>query len=143
MSEDLVISPTRVVPGSALRIKTARASGPGGQHVNRTESKVQLTFDPNAVSWLDSEVRERLYRLAGQCVNERGSILIVNQQSRDQARNLERARAKLTAWITRALIAPKDRISTRPTRASKERRLRDKQRRAAAKLNRARVRTEE
>jgi ribosome-associated protein len=139
MPEDIVIPPNRVVPGSALRVKTARASGPGGQHVNRTESKIQLSFDPTAVPWLKPAARQRLYRLAGQCVNEEGRIQIVNQQSRDQARNLEKAREKLTIWIERALVEPKDRRATRPTRASKERRLRDKQHRAAAKLNRSRV----
>lgn len=139
MADDLTISRARVIPATALRVRTARSSGPGGQHVNRTESKVQLTFNPHAVAWLDQETRDRLYQLAGQCVDHQGQIQIVSQQYRDQPRNLEYAREKLARWVLKALVRPKKRSATRPTRASKERRLEGKKRRAVTKLARARV----
>jgi ribosome-associated protein len=142
MADDLTISRTRVIPAAALKIKTARACGPGGQHVNRTESKIQLTFDPFAVTWIDDEVRDRLYQLAGQSVDSYGHIQIVSQQHRDQPRNLESAREKLADWVLKALVRPKKRRATRPTRASQERRLADKKRRAATKSGRTHVRDE-
>ena len=139
MAEDLTIKPGRVIPASAMRVKRARASGPGGQYVNRTESKVQLRFNPAAVSWIDESVKERLYALAGQSVDSRGNIWITSQEQRDQQRNLVRAREKLAALVRRSLVRPKRRIATKPSRASKERRLEEKRRRADTKSRRTRV----
>ncbi len=139
MVDDLTIKRGRVIPASAIRVKRARASGPGGQYVNRTESKVQLCFNPEAVSWIDQEAKKRLYALAGQSVDSRGNVLITCQEQRDQQRNLVRAREKLAALIRRALVRPKRRIATKPSRASKERRLEEKRRRADTKSKRARV----
>lgn len=142
MAADLSIARGRVIPAAAIGVKTARASGPGGQHVNRTETKVQLTFDPTAVTWLDEETKRRLYRIAGQSVDNEGKILVVSQESRDQPQNLERAREKLSAWVLRALVRPKKRVATKPTRGSKERRLEGKKRRADTKAARGRVHDE-
>jgi ribosome-associated protein len=139
MADDLTIKRGRVIPASAIRVKRARASGPGGQYVNRTESKVQLYFNPDAVSWIDAEVKKRLYALAGQSVDSRGNVLITSQEQRDQQRNLVRAREKLAAMVRRALVRPKRRVATKPSRASKERRLEEKRRRADTKSRRTRV----
>jgi ribosome-associated protein len=142
MAVELLIARGRVIPATAMCVKTTRASGPGGQHVNRTETKVQLTFDPAAVTWLDEEAKRRLYRIAGQSVDHEGRILIVSQESRDQPQNLDRAREKLSAWVSRALVRPKKRVATKPTRASKERRLEGKKRRADTKSARGPVHDE-
>jgi ribosome-associated protein len=139
MADDITIKRGLVIPEAAIHIKKARASGPGGQHVNRTESKVQLFFNPLAVSWFDEETRQRLYALAGQGVDLKGIILITCQEERDQHQNLARACEKLATLVRRALSRPKRRFATKPTRASKERRLQDKKRRADTKSKRVRV----
>jgi ribosome-associated protein len=140
MSDDLPISRTRVVPGAALETKTARASGPGGQHVNRTESKVQLTLDPALVPWIDAGTRLRMVALAGRNVDRDGRIFVVSQEHREQPRNLDNARAKLVELITKALIRPKRRIATKPTRSSQVRRVNEKKQRSETKASRGRVR---
>jgi ribosome-associated protein len=140
MSEDLVISRTRVISGRALEIKTARASGPGGQHVNRTESKVQLTLDPADVPWIDPGTRLRLTALAGRNVDGDGRVYVVSQEHREQARNLEDARSKLAAMISKALTRPKARVATKPSKRQKARRVDEKKARSQIKQNRGRVR---
>jgi len=139
MAEDLQLSRTRMLPGEALTVRTARASGPGGQHVNRTESKVHLAFDPRAVAWIDEGTRLRIIALAGRQVDSDGCIFITSQEHRDQPRNLESAREKLKALVLKALVRPKKRIATKPTRASKARRVDEKKRRAQTKVQRGRV----
>lgn len=121
-------------------MKTARASGPGGQHVNRTETKVQLTFDPRAVPWIDEGTRLRIVALAGRNVDKEGRILVTSQEHREQALNLAASREKLQALVTKALVRPKRRVATKPTRASKARRLDEKKRRGQTKAGRGRVR---
>jgi ribosome-associated protein len=142
MPDELSIDPARIIPAEALEVRTARASGPGGQHVNRTESKVHLRFDPRLVSWLDERARTRLYTLAGRSVDSEGRILIVSQEQRDQGQNLDRAREKLATLIRAALVRPKLRIATKPTRGSKERRIEGKKRRSDTKAGRGKVRDE-
>jgi len=139
MAEDLQLSRTRVIPAAALSVRTARASGPGGQHVNRTETKVQLRFDPRAVPWIDEGTRLRITALAGRNVDSEGGFLFVSQEDRDQAQNLEASREKLRALVLKALVRPKLRIATKPTRASKARRVNDKKQRAKTKSQRGRV----
>jgi ribosome-associated protein len=140
MVDDLTISRTRILPGHSLTVRTSRASGPGGQHVNRTETKVQLQFDPRGVSWIDEGALQRLLALAGRSVDSEGRILISSQEHREQSQNLEAAREKLKALVLKALVRPKRRIATKPTRASKARRLDQKKHRAQTKAGRGRVR---
>jgi ribosome-associated protein len=140
MSEDLTISRTKVIPGRALEVKTARASGPGGQHVNRTESKVQLTLDPAEVPWLDPGTRLRMVALAGRNVDGAGRIYVVSQEHREQTRNLEDARAKLALLVGKALTRPKARIPTKPSKRAKARRVDEKKARSQTKAGRGRVR---
>jgi len=143
MSEDLRIDTERVVPGVAMEWKAARASGPGGQHVNRTESKIQLTFNPRLVPWMDEGTRLRIIALSGRNVDSEGCVQVTSQENREQPRNLENAREKLKELITRALVRPKKRIATKPTKASKRRRLADKKHEAGKKQQRSRVRAED
>ena len=143
MAEDLILSRTRVLPGHSLTVRTARASGPGGQHVNRTETKVQLSFDPRAVPWIDEGTRLRILALAGRQVDSEGCIYLTSQEHRDQAQNLDAAREKLKALVLKALVRPKRRIATKPTRASKARRVDEKKRHGKTKAQRGRVSRDE
>jgi ribosome-associated protein len=139
MSEDLPISRTKVIPGEALQVKTARASGPGGQHVNRTESKVQLTLDLAEIPWLDPGTRLRTIALAGRNVDGDDRIYVVSQEHREQSRNLEDARAKLATLLTKALVRPKTRVATKPSKRQKAKRVDEKKARSKTKAGRGRV----
>ena len=133
----LRVTESVVVPDEALEERFVRASGPGGQNVNKVATAVQLRFDPSR-SHLSDEVRERLRVLAGSRWTEEGTIVIDARASRTQSQNREDARERLADLIRRALVRPKRRHKTRPTRASQERRVEVKKRRARTKQGRRR-----
>src|SRR6266480_4109982 len=110
-----------------------RASGPGGQNVNKVSSAVQLRFDLSRSRSLPEEVRQRLARLAGHRLTRDGVIVIIAQRYRTQERNRRDARDRLIALIRRAATPPVPRRPTKPSAAAKERRLQAKARRAATK----------
>jgi ribosome-associated protein len=110
-----------------------RASGPGGQNVNKVSSAVQLRFDLSRSRSLPAEVRERLARLAGRRLTRDGVIVIIAQRYRTQERNRQDAIDRLVALIRRAAHPPTPRWPTKPAAAAKERRLQTKARRAAIK----------
>jgi ribosome-associated protein len=110
-----------------------RASGPGGQNVNKVSSAVQLRFDMAASPNLPDGVKERLARIAGSKLTKDGVIVLTAERFRDQARNREDARERLVAMIQEATHVPKPRRATKPTRASKEKRLDSKSKRGAVK----------
>lgn len=113
-----------------------RASGPGGQKVNKTATAVQLRFDVLNSTSLPEEVRERLLKLAGARLTQEGVLVIEAKEHRTQERNREAARKRLVDLIRRAARKPKARKKTKPTKASQQRRLEKKHRRSEIKRQR-------
>lgn len=139
----LEITPALVIDDSELEERFVRASGPGGQNVNKVSTAVQLRFDPARSPALSAEVRERLRALAGSRVTSEGVLVIDARSHRTQGQNREDARMRLADLIRQALVRPKRRKKTRPGAAAKQRRLDTKKRRAATKSGRGRHREEE
>jgi len=123
-------------PENELSEKFILTGGPGGQHVNRTESGVQLSFDVPASSFLPEPVKARLLKLAGRRADSAGVITIEARTYRSQHRNREDARTRLAALVERAHHEPCTRIATRPSRASKKKRLAAKRHRGEVKQQR-------
>ncbi|TKW66532.1 MAG: aminoacyl-tRNA hydrolase [Paracoccus denitrificans] len=115
-----------------------RAQGPGGQHVNKTASAVELRFEAERSPNLPDPIKRRLKRLAGRRWTQDGAIVILAQETRSQLRNRELARERLAELIRQASVAPKRRIATKPTLGSQRRRLAGKTQRGQIKALRAR-----
>ncbi|HEV2442420.1 MAG TPA: alternative ribosome rescue aminoacyl-tRNA hydrolase ArfB [Steroidobacteraceae bacterium] len=117
-----------------------RASGPGGQNVNKVATAAQLRFDLAGTQSLEPSVKQRLRSLAGRRVTDDGALIIVARNQRTQEGNRREALERLADLVRRALVAPKVRKATRPTRAARERRLDTKTQRRTTKQLRGRVR---
>ena len=137
MATDLKVTAHIAIPESELEEDFILSSGAGGQNVNKVASAVQLRFDVLHSPSLPDDVRVRLLRLAGHRLTKDGVLIVTARESRDQVRNRETARAKLAALIRAATYVPKKRKPTRPSRASKERRIDSKKRDARTKKQRS------
>ena len=109
------------IPEAELTFRFIRASGPGGQNVNKVSSAVQLRFDVRRTPSLPDNVRNRLLRLAGKRINDEGILVIDARQYREQSRNRQDAVDRLAALIRNAAIKPRRRLKTQPTVASRKR----------------------
>jgi len=136
MPEAIFVAGGVLVPGEALEMKAVRASGPGGQNVNKVASKVELRVHLDRIQGMGAESRRRLLRLVAKRLDGSGRLLVTSQRTRDQQRNLEDARRKVHDWIAQALVKPKRRVATRPGPASRARRLEEKKRHGAIKAGR-------
>ena len=132
----LQISPTLSIPDDELIERFVRSSGPGGQNVNKVSTAVELRFDAANSPSLPDAVRARLLAKRDRRITGEGVIVLSAQRFRTQERNREDARTRLTELIRTALVAPKPRVATKPTRGSKERRLTSKRERANVKRTR-------
>ncbi|APR79507.1 Hypothetical protein A7982_04854 [Minicystis rosea] len=139
MSAPIVVDAHVLVPASAVQVTAVRASGPGGQNVNKVSSKVEMRVDLGAVVGLDPEARVRLAALAEPRLDAEGRLLVTSQKTRDRERNLEDASEKVRVLIRKAMVKPVPRKPTRPTKGSVKRRLTDKRKTAERKQGRGRV----
>jgi ribosome-associated protein len=135
------ITPTLSLDDREIEERFVRASGPGGQNVNKVSTAVQLRLDVPASS-LPDEVKARLMSIAGSRLTTEGVLVIDAREHRTQAQNREAARARLIALIERATHRPKRRRPTKPGRAAKEKRLASKKRRGDVKARRRAARDE-
>ncbi len=136
MPDPIFVEGGVLVPGEALEMRAVRASGPGGQNVNKVASKVELHVDLDRIQGMGADSRLRLMHLVGTRLDSAGRLLVTSQRSRDQQQNLEDARRKVHNWIAQALVKPKKRVPTEARPAGRERRLEDKKRNAARKASR-------
>src|SRR5579871_5355320 len=135
----LEVTPGLSIPEEELEWRFIRASGPGGQNVNKVSSAAQLKFLLSRSASLPTSVKTRLARVAGRRISEDGDLLIKAMSERSQEQNRRAAEERLADLIRAALVEPKLRRKTRPTLASKERRIESKKRRGAAKRQRGRA----
>jgi ribosome-associated protein len=127
------VTPHIAIDEREIEESFVRASGPGGQNVNKLSTAVQLRFDVRRSPSLSDEVRTRLERLAGSRLTRDGVLVIIAQRHRTQARNRDDALERLIDLIRQAAVRPVQRRATKPTRASRERRIEGKKRRAGVK----------
>jgi ribosome-associated protein len=131
----ITITPDLAIDEREVEERFVRASGPGGQNVNKVATAVELRFDVERSS-LPTRVKQRLVTLAGNRITSDGVLLIDSREYRTQAQNREAARTRLVELLERAAVEPRRRRPTRPSAAAREQRLASKKRRAVVKVRR-------
>lgn len=134
--KDLLVNDQLVIPDAELDVSFARSGGPGGQNVNKVETKVELRWNPGTSAVLSDADRDWLLERLASRLTQSGDLLVTSSKTRDQAKNRDDARAKLAAIVGQALERPKPRKRRRPSKAAEERRIQEKKRRAALKQSR-------
>lgn len=132
---DIYINEQLTIPAAQLTWSYSRSSGPGGQNVNKVNSKATLRWTP-VINFLPESAWRRFLRKAARFLTEDGEVVIQSQEHRDRAANVEACREKLAELIKLALVSPKKRIATKPSKAAKARRLSDKKIRSDKKNSR-------
>lgn len=127
---DIQVNDRIVVPDAAIESKAVRSGGPGGQNVNKLATKIQMWIDLNRILGFVGDELPRVREFLKSRLDADGRLLVMSQETRDQARNREDCAAKAAALIRAAIVRPKVRRATRPTRASKERRVEAKRHRS-------------
>jgi ribosome-associated protein len=133
----LFVNDTVSIPRSELDFRASRSSGAGGQHVNKTSSRIEVFWNPLSSRALTEDQRDRLRHKLATRITTEGSIRVVASDMRSQGRNKELAEERLADLVRSALLVPKKRRPTRPTRASKEARLEGKKRQSHKKQERS------
>jgi ribosome-associated protein len=143
MADSLRVTHRVLVPAAAIQVRAVRASGPGGQNVNKVASKVEFTVNLELIEGLSEAERMRLGLLTAKRRDAEGRLRVTSQRTRDQHRNLADCRHRVRELIERSLRAPRQRRETRPTGAARQRRLAEKRQRSERKQNRRRLGSED
>src|SRR3989442_15499865 len=138
VSRAIVVNSVVRVPEGALHVRAVRASGPGGQNVNKVATKVALRVDLDAVEGLSEAARSRLRTLCRHRLDADGRLMVSSQVTRNQARNLEDARDRVRALVAQALREPRPRKASRPSAGARQQRIDAKKRRSALQRERTR-----
>ena len=136
MGGDLEVNASVMIPDQELLVRVCRASGPGGQHVNTSNTKVQLLWSPATSVALSELQRERVLEKLSARLTKEGALICSAEAHRSQARNLEEARERLAQLVRQALFVPKERKATKPSRGQKAKRLKAKKERGQLKAQR-------